>query len=307
MPSTRAARSCRRVATKRTILSALDENNVSVDPNIPSNTSKDTFLKDDTMNSLLVPPQRPFCIPKDLDCTASESINILLEDISREVKSRQESVAIKCCEALKRQHEAFFLKGMKIEKSIKKMKIKDFNQKFMKRNSNSNGNNIDGENSKSTACIIAMLKSFMSESDSSKNSSISALSKKRFRDDLPDLNRMELETPIRQLKTAGNLRTPATILRTAKRGEVLMSANGSPIEQCEEGDLVATVSKRRRPNGIGGIPGEAMFDINVGGEVISLSDPNSMSNLSNQMKSTVTAQLNVLQDQISRLMTQIES
>ena len=85
------------------------------------------------------------------------------------------------------------------------------------------------------------------------------------------------------------------------------SANGSPIEQCEEGALVATVSKRRRPNGIGGIPGEAMFDINVGGEVISLSDPNSMTNLSNQMKSTVTAQLNVLQDQISKLMSQIES
>jgi hypothetical protein len=50
-----------------------------------------------------------------------------------------------------------------------------------------------------------------------------------------------------------------------------------------------------------------MFDINVGGKVISLSDANSMSELSNEMKSTVSAQLNVLQDQISRLMTQIEN
>ena len=220
MPSTRAAKSSRRAATKRTILSALDENNPSIDSNIPSNISKDvdTFLKNDTMNSTLVPPQRPFRIPKDLDCTASDSINILLDDIAREVKRRQENVAIKCCEAMKRQHEAFFLKGMKIEKSVKKMKIKDFNEKFMKKNSNNN----KGDNSESTTCIIAMLKSVMVESDSSKNSTISALSKKRFRDDLPDLNKMDLETPIRQLKTAGNMKTPATILRTARRGEMLM-------------------------------------------------------------------------------------
>ncbi len=83
----------------------------------------------------------------------------------------------------------------------------------------------------------------------------------------------------------------------------LRSANGSPIEQCEDGALVATVSKKRRGNGL---PEAAMFDINVGGKVISLSDPNAMSSLSNDMKDSVTAQLSVLQDQLSMLMTQIK-
>ncbi len=84
--------------------------------------------------------------------------------------------------------------------------------------------------------------------------------------------------------------------------------NGSPVEPCDEGSLVATVSKKRRANGstVSSIGGAAMFDINVGGRLISLSDPSAMSHLTNEMKSTVTQQLNVLQDQIAKLMTQIE-
>ena len=82
------------------------------------------------------------------------------------------------------------------------------------------------------------------------------------------------------------------------------SANGSPVEQCEDGALVATVTKKRRANGI---PDSAMFDINIGGKVISLSDPSAMSHLSNEMKNNVSAQLSVLQDQISKLMSQMES
>jgi len=68
--------------------------------------------------------------------------------------------------------------------------------------------------------------------------------------------------------------------------------------------LVATVAKKRRANGK---LEPASFDININGQVISLSDdPNAMNDLSDEMKTTVSAQLNVLQDQLARMMSQIE-
>lgn len=343
MTTTRGIRSVRRAAAKRTILSALDENNPSNDSGIPStstSTSKlatvntnqnvvhlldnnSTINNNDNNNNNNTIPHKPFRIPKDVDCTNSESIHILLQDIEKEVKQRQESVAIKCCEAIKKQHEAYFLQGMKIEKSVKKMTIGEFNEKYMKKSrgsNNGNGNgNGNGSDSDSDNCneegkdIIALMKSLMSEStgtgnnnNNNNNNCASGLGKKRFRNDFPNLGKMDLETPARPLRSGHNMRTPATILRTAKRGEMLMSVNGSPVEPVEDGSLIATVSKKRRANG-NGIPGSAAFDINVGGKVISLSDPSAMSHLSNEMKNTVSAQLNVLQDQISRLMTQIDN
>lgn len=208
MPTTRA-RSVRRAAAKRTILSALDENKPSNDTRIPT-TSK-------MMNGDVgFPQQRPFEIPKEFDSTNSESIKVLLEDIEKEVKRLQESVAIKCCEAIKKQHETYFLKTMKIEKSVKKMTVREFNEKYMK-------NNVRNNDEMQKTDIIALMKSVMIESNSNQgNYAVSTMGKKRFRDDMPGMNTaMNLETPARPLRV-GNMRTPGTILRTAKRGETLM-------------------------------------------------------------------------------------
>jgi len=72
------------------------------------------------------------------------------------------------------------------------------------------------------------------------------------------------------------------------------------VEQAEKGDLVATVSKKRRGNDT------AIFDINVGeGCYINLSDPCSLNQLDDEMKTTAKTQLKVLQDQMARLMASL--
>ena len=215
MPTTRA-RSVRRAAAKRTILSALDENKPSNDTIIPTTSKMMEGVKDLYNQDVDFPQQRPFEIPNEFDSTNSESIKVLLEDIEKEVKRLQESVAIKCCEAIKKQHETYFLKTMKIEKSVKKMTVREFNEKYMK-------NNVRNNDEVQNADIVALMKSVMIESNCNQgNSAVSTMGKKRFRDDMPGKNTaMSLETPARPLRV-GNMRTPGTVLRTAKRGETLM-------------------------------------------------------------------------------------
>ncbi len=86
------------------------------------------------------------------------------------------------------------------------------------------------------------------------------------------------------------------------------------MHQAEEGDLIATVSKKRRGNAnashdeddSGMQIGGAVFDISVGdGRMISLSDPSTMEHLTNEMKSTAKNQLNVLQNQLSQLLSKL--
>ena len=72
----------------------------------------------------------------------------------------------------------------------------------------------------------------------------------------------------------------------------------------DTGDLVATVTKKRRNNGGDNV----VFDISIGdGKYINLSDPNSAAELSGEMKTTAMTQLKVLQDQMASLMAQLES
>eukprot|EP00978_Attheya_sp_CCMP212_P017916 scaffold48344_cov49-Attheya_sp.AAC.7 len=77
------------------------------------------------------------------------------------------------------------------------------------------------------------------------------------------------------------------------------SQNGSPIDHAEEGDLVATVSKKRRGNDNG--PIDASFDLNVGeGQYINLADVNNVKGM--KMEDTAMSQINMLQDQLASLM-----
>lgn len=78
---------------------------------------------------------------------------------------------------------------------------------------------------------------------------------------------------------------------------------------------MATVAKKRRDrtNDGGGSDGAdddatgAAFDINVGdGRYISLSDPNTIEHLDDDMKNAAMNQLKILQDQMASLMAQLD-
>jgi len=219
---------------------------------------------------------------------------VLLQDIQREVKARQESLSIKGVEISKNLQEVFFVGGMKVERSVKKMTVREFNEKFLKGS---------GEN------IINVMKDIMKNT---KAASVGA--KKRVRgagytntntNTNTPANHLVLETPVRQLKAGKASRTPGTILRTAKKGEGIYSSNGSPMNTVDDGDLVATVSKKRKGNGNDDGGAGALFDINIDGRTISLSDPSTMEHLTNEMKNTAKNQLNILQDQLSKLLSHL--
>jgi hypothetical protein len=276
MPVTRSARrAATRTNTKRTILSALDENK-------PATTEE---LQIESSSSI-----SPNCILPDLDVLQSESIHAILSDIKSQVKSKQESLTIRGIELAKNQQEVYFVGTMRLDRSIKKMTIREFNQKYMKNQS------IIDELKSIISTSSAGISTHYDENKSSSNFAYSNLKR----------GTKDLETPVRQLTQGKPHRTPGTILRTVRKGEQIFSVNGSPVNQTEEGDLVATVSKKRRGNDQGE-KGAAMFDINIDGRTISLSDPTTMDHLTKEMRNTAMSQLNILQDQLSKLLSHLES
>lgn len=100
----------------------------------------------------------------------------------------------------------------------------------------------------------------------------------------------EMETPLPSQRSRRNLQTPS---RTVRRGEMLYSENGSPLDTAEAGTLVATISKKAR--GANSLTHATNFDINVGeGKYISLTDPSGVNDLDDEMKNTALSQLKIL-------------
>jgi len=299
-------RAVTRTNTKRTILSALDENKPATIEelkiqSIPSSSNH--------ANQHDLP---------DLNVLQPESIHVILSDIQNQIKAKQESLSIRGVEIAKKQQEEFFVGTMKLDKKVKKMTIREFNLKHMIKPD-------DNGNDSSSGCILEALKAIMLNSapytsnnthgtGSSSSSSAARMIKSNLKRGAMAMT-MDLETPVRQLKPGKACRTPGTILRTVRKGEHIYSENGSPIQETEEGDLVATVSKKRRGNhqggnGIDDAEGDdaaAMFDINIDGRTISLSDKSTMEHLTSDMKSTAKNQLNVLQDQLAKLLSHLDS
>lgn len=311
MPVTRSTRrAVTRTNTKRTILSALDENKPA--------TIEELKLQSPSSSSY-----HGHDLP-DLNVLQPESIQVILSDIQNQIKVKQESLSIRGVEIAKKQQEEFFVGTMKLDKKVKKMTIREFNLKHMTK---PDGNGNDS----SSGCILEALKAMMlnsapytsnSTSDitntngngNDSSSSAARLIKSNLKRGAMAMT-MELETPVRQLKPGKACRTPGTILRTVRKGEHIYSSNGSPVQETEEGDLVATVSKKRRGNqqggngtgDAGGDDAAAMFDINIDGRTISLSDKSTMEHLTNDMKNTAKNQLNVLQDQLAKLLSHLGS
>jgi len=207
-----------------------------------------------------------------------ESVKILLQDLKKEMRRCQESLSIKASMALKDQQQVYFLESMKLPRCIKNMTIKDFNEKHF-----TEGGDIGKE---------------IDDIAKNGNDAKTRYHAQNMVDNVTTI--MGLETPARTFQSRMELCTPATVIRTVKRGEALYSANGSPVDPTNKGDLVATVSKKRRGQDL------AVFDINVGeGCYVNLSDTSSLQQLDDEMKSTAKTQLKVLQDQMARLMASL--
>lgn len=308
MPTTRGNRTAsRRAAATRTVLQALDENNSTVPTDTVNSILKPTSSYTSSSSVKYNPhaqdtSRRSFKIPAELDGTSKDAVRLLLEDLEGKVKQIQDEIAMKERDAIQALQEVYYVKTMKIEKKVKKMTIREFNETYMKGGISSSDNDGGGEaNGQQQGDILNLVKSLAKDIANNSDGTRGRYDQQEevVVDD-KDTMRMELETPARNI---GAMRTPATITRTVKRGEILYSKNGSPVDNSEEGDLVATVAKKRR----GGGESSALFDINVGaGRYISLSDPSTLGQMDDQMKNTAKNQLKTLQDQMSRLMAQLE-
>mmetsp|Transcript_14916 Transcript_14916/g.21342 ORF Transcript_14916/g.21342 Transcript_14916/m.21342 type:complete len:199 (+) Transcript_14916:60-656(+) len=197
MPATRYGN--RRAATMRTVLGAVNENETYQECNSKSNVEEN---KVQTMENQKNGLKSSFQISEFTDGSNQEQVNLLLADLEKFVKTLQENIAIKACEATKEQHQEYFLGMNRLGKSIKNMKIRDFNSQYM-----------DGGD------IISVVKSKMNNFD------INA--KKRMHPGNPSgaidgsgNMPLNLETPAKYNLSHKTGPTPKTITRTMKKGEL---------------------------------------------------------------------------------------
>jgi hypothetical protein len=102
---------------------------------------------------------------------------------------------------------------------------------------------------------------------------------------------------------AGVPQTPATV-RAPRRGETMLSENGSPIAQ--EDMVVATVKKAKKEGGAAA-PSIAL-ELDAGtGTFLDLSAPGAVEGMDASMKKTAVSKLKSLQDEVAALMAQLNS
>mmetsp|Transcript_19005 Transcript_19005/g.54763 ORF Transcript_19005/g.54763 Transcript_19005/m.54763 type:complete len:286 (+) Transcript_19005:96-953(+) len=277
-----------RQAVKRTVLGAVNDDTADAGAIVgkavtAAASSAASTVSNANSNSVEIPTS-------GIDGTSRAQIDLLLQDLESEVQSRIDGIAERASQGVEEQREAAFLAGIRLDRTAKKMTIGDFNAKF--------GCDI-------VADVMAIVKA----------GGAAEAGKKRIRPvDVASAASSgignPLETPAPKSRGAAQ-QAPETILRTVRRGEAVFSANGSPVEHSEEGSLVATVAKKRRDRTNGGGADDevtgAAFDINVGdGRYISLSDPNTIDHLDDNMKNAAMNQLKILQDQMASLMAQLD-
>ena len=116
-------------------------------------------------------------------------------------------------------------------------------------------------------------------------------------------------TPGRGSRRAGTEPIPATpaTVRAPRRGEVMMSENGSPL--AKEDTCVATVKKSKRGEGDGSSNNIALEFDSGNGEFMDLTAPGVMENVKADpaMKKTAANKLKNLQDEVAALMAQLNS
>lgn len=183
-------RSCRKAAAKRNILGVLSE------------TEPSDFTSNGVISSNISNGKHHFKIPSNFDGASKESVSLLLEDLEKEVKQMQSNLSLLEFQANKELQEVYFLKTLKLERNIKSMTVRDYNAKYL------NGENLI-QLVKSLCQIPVQEGAKVTASSSSNNRSVHE-------------GRMELETPLRKGTNWKSMRTPATVARTARKGEAIL-------------------------------------------------------------------------------------
>ena len=87
------------------------------------------------------------------------------------------------------------------------------------------------------------------------------------------------------------------------------SKNGTPIENPDEGTIIATVTKakKRRTGSTGDAAAGASLDINLGGgQFLSLQDPTNIDSLDGHEKNMAVQQLQMLREQVDFYLKRME-
>lgn len=163
--------------------------------------------------STILPEGKNFKIPSNFDGTSKESVELLLEDLEKEVKQMQSNLSLLEFQANKELQEIYFLRTLKLERNIRNMTVRDFNEKY-----------LNGES------LIQMVKGFCQVDGSTSAATVQRSSQyacvtsinKNDNHRPENQGRMEMETPARNVSNWKVMRTPATILRTARKGESIL-------------------------------------------------------------------------------------
>jgi len=291
--SGRALRSNKhRALAKRVLLGPIDENTAVViadGKNQACSDIRNVTLMDEEEQ------EREIGFLAGFDGSKEAHIVSFIMDVEKELEKRKLSMDAETenlCLQLETIKQSSFVK---LNKSIRKMSVKHFLEHY--------GGDLD------TSCR-AILGALPSNEDISSNN----------RDVIGKVDEFgrPLRTPARVLDSStrgshNSARTPATVRRAAKKGEILFSENGSPIDidelpKANDDVVLLSVHKKRDASTTmsSSSSAAAVISINVGGKNdinIDLSNPDSMiTNLDPQQLALAIQQLKSFQDQVGDLM-----
>jgi hypothetical protein len=217
---------------------------------------------------------------------------LLLQELQESLDNRLAILKSQASKAKDAQKQCWVNATVKIRKSIKEMSVQDFNAQYK--------------------CDLISL---LTKSETTQRQSVYPMSSVASTP-APSKMTSKTELAIRTVKRGEEILYVSNVLSNMNSDTrfllyislltcFLSSKQGSPVNILENGDLVATVAKKRRLRE-GEMP--VHFDINVGdGNFISLSNPGNLKLLDDDLKNSAIQQLQLLQDQMASLMAQLQS
>jgi len=272
MSSARALRSNKhRALAKRAFLGPIDEN-TALSSSIVSTDNNNNKQQEDGLEGF--------------DGANEAHVLSYILDVEKELSKRKLSMDVEAenlCLQLETVKQSSFVK---LNKAVRKMTVKHFLEHY--------GGDLDA------ACQAVLQSNIPTTNSNSSNTSNGKVD---------DYGR-PLRTPARVGAPSTSLvgRTPATV-RAAKRGEILFSENGSPIEIDQRNtsnsndNIILSVKKKKSQSG-DAATASSVISINVGRHDISidLSNPDDFANLDADQRACALLQLKSFQDQVGDLM-----
>mmetsp|Transcript_331 Transcript_331/g.791 ORF Transcript_331/g.791 Transcript_331/m.791 type:complete len:244 (+) Transcript_331:69-800(+) len=200
-----------------------------------------------------------------LDGRNRESVETLIQDITDEVNRRIGVVRRDARNFSIRLQSDMKCELLKMPSSMRKMSIKDFNKKF--------GGDV--------RLVVPS------------NKQLRPLGMKRERPGGNYNEHMVMETPLRPVTTSTKIMSSR---RAPRQGEILLSANGSPVNN-QYNEMFATIKKRKANPPVGIIP-NSFVEVNV--------DMSIMENLPSEAKEHAWMQLKNVTDELNIIMKKIK-